>query len=54
MVILIWEIANGITNQSRVHDQHKPAKKYQFHCQYRGAAAEGGRSLYPQCELLWN
>ena len=29
MGLLIWEIANGITNQSRVHDQHKPAKKYQ-------------------------
>ena len=27
--ILIWEIANGITNQSLVHDQDKPAKKYQ-------------------------
>ena len=30
MRILTLEIANGITNQSRVHDQHKPAKKYQL------------------------
>ena len=38
MRILILEIANGIANQSQVHDQHKPAKRYQFQ-----AAAGGGR-----------
>ena len=31
MRILILEIANGMTNQSRVHDQRKPAKKDQLH-----------------------
>ena len=28
MSILTLEIANGITNQRPVHDQHKLAKKY--------------------------
>ena len=38
MRILTLEIANGITNQSQMHDQHKPAKKYQVHGPYKAAA----------------
>ena len=30
MRILILEIANGIANQSQVHDQHKPSKRKHF------------------------
>ena len=46
MRILILEIANGIANQSQVHDQHKPAKRYQCHLQYRGWPPEAAATVF--------
>ena len=39
--ILIYEIAKGLTSQSRVHDQHKHAKKCQWYWQYMWTATKG-------------
>ena len=51
MRILILEIANGVANQSQVHDQHKPAKRYNS-IENTGMAASGCRPLC--CQWEWS
>ena len=54
MRILIWEIANAITNRSQVHDKHKLASKYLFHWQYRGCPPCPQYHWYLLAGLCWS